>query len=154
MYFINCNKDTLFIYLLLARPRSPASVARSKVEKQRSQQKPLVSSPIDTYRLELELTNHPDHSFVFNLLSTLKKGARIGYSGPRSDRVSPNLISGVQHPDVVSLNLQKEVALGRVAGPYQSPPLPKFQCHPVGVVPKKTFNGLAHYLPPLLPPGR
>ena len=35
------------------------------------------------------------------------------------------------------MNLQKEVALGRVAGPYPSPPLPKFQCHPVGVVPKK-----------------
>jgi len=35
------------------------------------------------------------------------------------------------------LNLQKEVTLGRVAGPYPSPPLPKFQCHPVGVIPKK-----------------
>ena len=121
----------------LARPRSPASVARSKVEQQRSQQKSLVSSPIVISRLELELTNHPDRNFVFNLLSTLKEGARIGYSGPRSDRVSPNLISAVQHPDVVSLNLQKEVALGRVAGPYHSLPLPKFQCHPVGVVPKK-----------------
>ena len=107
------------------------------MEQQRSQQKPLVSSPIDTNRLELELTNHPDRNFVFNLLNTLKEGARIGYSGPRSDRVSPNLISAVQHPDVVSLNLQKEIALGRVAGPYHSPPLPKFQCHPVGVVPKK-----------------
>ena len=68
----------------------------------------------------------------------LREGACIGgYSGPRSPRVSPNLISAVQHPEVVTLNLNKEVNLGRVAGPYSSPPLPALQCHPVGVVPKK-----------------
>ena len=107
------------------------------MEQQRLNHKPLVSSPIDSYRLELELATHPNRNFVCNLLSTLKEGARIGYTGPRSDQVSPNLISAAQHPEVVSLNLQKEIALGRVAGPYPSPPLPKFQCHPVGVIPKK-----------------
>lgn len=40
--------------------------ARSKVEQQRRHQKPLVSSPIDFYRLDLELTDHPDRNFVFN----------------------------------------------------------------------------------------
>ena len=65
------------------------SEARSKVEQQRRQQKPLVSSPIDIYRLELELTNHPDRNFVFNLLTTLKEDARIGYCGLRSARISP-----------------------------------------------------------------
>ena len=116
------------------------SEARSKVEQQRRHQKPLVSSPIDIYRLDLELTDHPDRNFVFNLLSTLKEGARIGYCGPRSARISPNLISATQHPDVVSANLQKEVNLGRVAGPYPAPPLANFQCHPVGVIPKKHSN--------------
>lgn len=119
------------------RPQDPATVARSKVEQQRHNHKPVVSSPIDIYRLELELATYPNRNFVYNLLSTLKEGTRIGYTGRRSDRVSPNLISAAQHSDVVSLNLQKEVALGRVAGPYPSPPLPKFQCHPVDVVPKK-----------------
>ena len=113
------------------------SEARSKVEQQRRHQKPLVSSPIDIYCLDLELTNHPDRKFVFNLLSTLKEGARIGYCGPRSARVSPNLISATQHPDVVSANLEQEVNLGRVAGPYAAPPLANFQCHPVAVIPKK-----------------
>ena len=36
-----------------------------------------------------------------------------------------------------SLNLQKEINFGRVAGPYLFPPLPNFQCHPVGVVSKR-----------------
>ena len=116
------------------------SEARSKVEQQRCHQKPLVSSHIDIFRLDLELTDHPDHNFVFNLLSTLKEGARIGYCGPRSARISPNLISTTQHPDIVSANLQKEVNLGWVAGPYPAPPLANFQCHPVGVIPKKTLK--------------
>ena len=120
-----------------ARSPSLANEARSKVQQLRRHQKPFVSSPIDIYRLKLELADHPDQNFVFNLLTTLKEGARIGYSGPRPVRVSPNLISAAQHPDVVSLNLQKEMNSGRVAGPYPSPPLPNFQCHPVGVVPKK-----------------
>ena len=120
-----------------ARSPSLANKARSKVQQLRRHHKPFVSSPIDIYRLKLELADHPDQNFVFNLITTLKEGARIGYSGPHSVRVSPNLISAAQHPDVVSLNLQKEINLGRVAGPYPSPPLPNFQCHPVGVVPKK-----------------
>ena len=64
-------------------------------------------------------------------------GARIGYLGPQRARVSRNLISASQHPEVVSANLVKEISLGRVAGPFPSYPLPNFQCHPVGVVPKK-----------------
>ena len=112
-------------------------MARSKVEQQRRHQKPLVSSPTDIYCLQLELAHHPDRNFVFNLLSTLKEGARIGYCGPHSARVSPKLISATQHPDVVSANLQKEVNLGQVAGPYPAPPLANFQCHPMGVIPKK-----------------
>ena len=119
------------------RPPPPASVARNKVEQQKRHLSPSVSSPIDIYRLELELAAHPDRPFVSDLLSSLKEGARIGYSGPRTSRVSPNLISAAQHPEVVSSNLQKEIALGRVAGPYPDAPLPDFQCHPVGVVPKK-----------------
>ena len=82
----------------------------------------------------------------------LREGAHIGYSGPRAHQVSPNLISAAQHPDVVTSNLRKEVNLGRVAGPYPSPPMPNFQCHRVGVVPQKALNRMAHNLPPLLSP--
>ena len=57
--------------------------------------------------------------------------------GPHKPRVSRNLISANQHPDVVKSNLCKEISLGRVAGPFSSSPLPNLQCHPVGVVPKK-----------------
>ena len=118
-------------------PPPLANAAKNKVEQLRGSRKPRVSTPIDIDKLETELANHPNRTFVSNLLSMLREGARIGYSGPRFPRVSPNLISAVQHPEVVTLNLNKEVNLGWVAGPYSFPPLPALQCHPVGVVPKK-----------------
>ena len=39
-------------------------------------------------------------------------------------------------PRKVSHNIDKEVNLGQVAGPFSSPPLPLLQFHPIGVVPK------------------
>ena len=100
-------------------------------------QQPSLSTPIDVLSLELELSSHPDRAFVTTLIHALKYGTCIGYNGPPKSRVSRNLISAHQHPDVISANLQKEIKLGRVAGPFPSAPLPNFQCHPVGVVPKK-----------------
>jgi len=47
------------------------------------------------------------------------------------------MIPASQHPDVVSGNLNKEVQLGRIAGPFPSSLLLNLQCHPIGVVPKK-----------------
>jgi len=83
------------------RPQDPATVARSKVEQQLHNHKPVVSSPIDIYRLELELATHPEKNFVYNLLSTLKEGAHIGYTRPRSVPGLPEPHSAAQHPDVV-----------------------------------------------------
>ena len=34
-------------------------------------------------------------------------------------------------------SLDKEVSLGRVAGPFSTPPFPTFQVSPIGLVPKK-----------------
>ena len=96
-----------------------------------------MSTPLNVDNLVLELVNHPDSSFVHNLVNALRYGARIGYLGPQQTRVSRNLLSASQHPEVVSANLTKEMQLGRVAGPSPSPPLPDYQCHPLDVVPKK-----------------
>ena len=98
---------------------------------------PTVSTPLNVDKLALELVNHPNSSFVSNLINALRYGTGIGYLGPHKSRVSRNLISASQHPDVISGNLHKEVQLGRIGGPFSSPPLPDLQCHPIGVVPKK-----------------
>ncbi|CAH3181471.1 unnamed protein product [Porites lobata] len=117
------------------QPRAIA--AKNKVEQCQRKQRPTVSTPLDVDKLAFELVNHPNRSFVDNLVNALRYGTRIGYLGPQKFRVSNNLISASQHPEVISANLSKEMSLGRVAGPFLSPPLPNFQCHPIGVVPKK-----------------
>ena len=38
---------------------------------------------------------------------------------------------------IIEANLLDEVQLGRIAGPFQSPPFENFQIHPLGLVPKK-----------------
>ena len=79
------------------RPQDLATAARSKVEQQRLNHKPLVSSPIDIYRLELELATHPDIICLVRSrrVLTLNIQGRVQYLA------SPNLISAAQHPDVV-----------------------------------------------------
>ena len=114
--------------------------ASDKVQLQARNIAPPVSTPINIDVLSKELSGHPDSHFVANLIHSLRYGTPVGYTGPRQPRVSRNLQSAAQHPDVVSSNLTKEVALGRVAGPFQSPPLRNLQCHPVGVIPKKHSN--------------
>ena len=111
--------------------------AKNKVEQQQQKQRPTVSTPLDVDKLALELVKHPNRSLVDNLINALRYGTRIGYLSPQKFQVSNNLISTSQHPEVISANLSKEMSLGRVAGPFFSPPLPNFQCHPIGVVPEK-----------------
>ena len=94
-------------------------------------------TPINVQRLKDALTNHPDEDFVSRLCNNFRYGADVGFTGRRVSRFSRNLPSAVSQPSIVTENLSKEVALGRVAGPFPSPPLPNFQVSPIGLVPKK-----------------
>ena len=101
---------------------------------------PLLSSPttpIVIPNLATELKNHPNQKFASDLLHDLQWGCRLGYTGPRSPRVTPNLKSATLHPQAVSAALAKEVSRGHTAGPFQVPPIQNLQCSPLGVVPKK-----------------
>lgn len=57
-------------------------------------------------------------------------------------------MSAHSHPEVVSDNLFKEVALGRMAGPFAVRPLPNLVVSLLGVVPKREPNKfrLIHHL--------
>ena len=97
-------------------------------------------TPINVNSLERVLTDHPDRLFVSRLCNSLKYRADIGYKGARVPRFSRNLPTALDQPDEVTANLMKEVALGRVAGPFPTPPFPNFQVSPIGLVPKKHSN--------------
>ena len=112
--------------------------ASDKVQLQARNIAPPVSTPINIDVLSKELSGHPDSHFVANLINSLRYGTPVGYIVPTSPGYP--VIYNRLHPDVVSSYLTKEIALGRIAGPFQSPPLPNLQCHPMGVIPKKHPN--------------
>ena len=95
------------------------------------------STPVNISHLSAELQHHPDQKFAADLLRDLQSGCNIGYSGPRSARITPNLQSAFLHPEAVSDALAKEVSRGHTAGPFQSPTIANLQCSPLGVVPKE-----------------
>ena len=84
-------------------------------------------TPINVNRLEIALADHPNRVFVSNLLQTFRLGANIGFFGQRSPRFSRNLPTALAQPDIVKANLDKEVSLGRLAGPFSTPLFPNFQ---------------------------
>ena len=96
-----------------------------------------VVTPVNVVTLYQALANHPEREIVNKRCSELREGARIGYSGPRCQRFSPNLPTTYFNPEVVTGNLTDEVSKGRTMGPFPTPPFENFQVSPIGLVPKK-----------------
>ena len=71
------------------------------------------------------------------VLSGLQNGFSLEYKGEHKFQAPRNLPSAFQFPDAIRERLYKEITLGRMAGLFDSPPLPNLMCSPVGMVPKK-----------------
>lgn len=63
-----------------------------------------IVTPLRPLEFERELAHHPDRRFVSNFTH----GFNIGYTGPRTHLVAPNLTSAKQHPEVVKASLKKK----------------------------------------------
>ena len=83
-----------------------------------------VVTPVNVFNLQCALHSHTDRVFVNKMCLELRKRARIGYSGPGQFRFSRNLPTASLNPEVVTSNLLEEVAKGRTAGSFPSPPPP------------------------------
>jgi hypothetical protein len=77
---------------------------------------------------------------VAQVCNILRNGAEICFQGQRVPRFANNLPAALANPSVVSTNLEKEISLGRVDGPFDSPPFCNLQVSPIGIVPKKNSN--------------
>ena len=64
----------------------------------------------------------------------------MGFTGTVNCKVPRNLKSALDNPEAVKNLISKEIDLGRIAGPFEKPPFDKFQCSPIGLVPKKNCD--------------
>ncbi|KAJ1085508.1 hypothetical protein NDU88_005640 [Pleurodeles waltl] len=83
------------------------------------------------------LHSYPDADKACQLEWGFREGFRVGYQGPRYRRWADNLRSAKEQPQVVHDKVAKEVALGRIAGPFFEWPGENLMISPLGVVPKK-----------------
>ena len=94
-------------------------------------------SPICVNEVEKSLENYPYKVVACELIKGLKFGFPLNYSGPRSPITSKNLKSVADMPELTKQKISKELAMGRIAGPFSVPPFPTLRVSPIGLVPKK-----------------
>ena len=107
-------RDSLFTHLDIRGPRTPLW--------------PLI--------LECKLRNHPEKTFVEQLLLDIRQGCNIGYTGPQFAFTTRNLQSASSQPSILDDTLATECSLNRILGPFDFPPLPNFRSSGLGLVPK------------------
>ena len=109
-----------------------------------------VSTPLNPEAWGIALTNHPDRAFTHYVSDGLQHGFRVGfaYSAPLRS-ASANMESARQHPQMVSDYLAKELALGRLFGPFSDQAvqaLPALHINRFGVIPKGHNSGNWHLI--------
>ena len=85
----------------------------------------------------LNLSSGYNHSTVTFLSNGFARGFSLHFQGIRESSQNKNLLSVIQNPTVVDAKIANELAAGRLAGPFVSPPMSPFIVSPLGVVPKK-----------------
>lgn len=80
----------------------------------------------------------------------LREGFCFGLKIPSLAQLSnQNLASAYAKPDIVLAKMSAEVALGRISGPFCSPPVENLRVSPLGLVPKNELCKFCfiHHLP-------
>ena len=98
----------------------------------------LAHSPINLPVLAQSLYEYPRKDAADFLWEGFNYGFRIPYTGPRSARFSKNHGSALKQPEIIKNRLDEEIKLGRVAGPFSTPPIDDLIVSPIGLVPKST----------------
>lgn len=98
------------------------------------------NSPFNIDTWKAYLAYHPDGEFRSTLLDYLINGAPLGYTGPRNFRVHNNWKSVYKLNNEVKASIDKDVRLGRKAGPFPVPPLKHFVGSPMGAFLRKHSN--------------
>ena len=99
-------------------------------------------TPLRVERFTRELQSHPNQIQVSYVLNGLRHGFRLGFQQHHTLKPAKrNKDSAINNPQVIDSYLENEVRRQRVAGPYDSPPIPDLQISSFGVIPKRGQPG-------------
>ena len=98
----------------------------------------LAPTPIQLERMLPFLHTYDNQAAARRLINGFTHGFPLGYVGARVPMSAKKLKSAFDHPQIVKTKIEKGVELGRIVGPFSSPPFQNFRCSPIGVVPKRT----------------
>lgn len=96
----------------------------------------MLPTPVKIHKF-LPLLYGYDAELTYMLQEGFLLGFPLYFEGERSNFFAQNLVSAQQNATIVDTKLFKERQAGRIAGPFDQPPLPQFRVSPLGVVPKK-----------------
>ena len=105
----------------------------------------IAPSPINIAALECELASYNSLDAAI-ILDGFRNGFKINYEGPHEPTESKNIKSANQHPEIVQQKIQKELRMGRIAGPFDQRPLPTLRVSPIGLVPKRSQMNFDLYI--------
>ena len=93
-------------------------------------------SPVVLHVLQHYLQFYPNIDDAMILSQGFQRGFTIEYTGQREAFEARNLKSAFDHEAQLLEKIYKEVSLGRIVGPFDTPPLKNLHVSPVGLVPK------------------
>jgi len=74
------------------------------------------------------------------LVKCFLRGFKLKHHGPRVTSFVKNHCSALNNPTIVSDLIARELQLGKIAGPFSTPPFTDLVFSPLGLVPKKEAN--------------
>ena len=98
----------------------------------------LAKTPVNSKELNHYLKHYPKREEAMILEKGFKKGFSIPFEGSREGFMAKNHSSVNNNPSIVRKKLEEEIKEGRVAGPFESIPMPNLRVSPMGLVPKST----------------
>ena len=94
-----------------------------------------VLTPVKVDSLEMHLQGY-DSNLKDYLIQGFTWGFRLGCTNEPSATISPNHQSILKFSKIVDEKLDTEKRLGRIAGPFESPPYEHFVCSPLAIIPR------------------
>ena len=95
-----------------------------------------IVSPINVSALSHFLSGYTQSEIQY-LTDGFNNGFSLKFTGTPFSSVSSNHPSARDNPDILAELIAKELAMGRIAGPFSTPPLKPYVISPLGLVPKK-----------------